>query len=135
MIKARGELNRLAGGSEPLGARAAAAPVRETLAPSPRDRRRGLRHVALIVESAVAPRRMMLTGVARYIQEHEPWAVYLKPFGVERSLPEWLQNWHGDGIIAAVKDPASRAAKIGRAHVELQSPVHLVCRLLLEKKK
>jgi LacI family transcriptional regulator len=50
---------------------------------------------------------MMLAGVARYIQEHEPWAVYLKPFGVEKSLPNWLQNWHGDGIIAAVKDPAS----------------------------
>ena len=49
----------------------------------------------------------MLTGVARYIQEHEPWAVYLKPFGVEKSLPNWLRDWHGDGIIAAVKDPAS----------------------------
>src|SRR5688572_4237616 len=68
---------------------------------------RELRHVALIVESAVAPRRMMLSGVARYIQEHEPWAVYLKPFGVEKSLPRWLANWKGDGIIAAVKDPAS----------------------------
>lgn len=62
------------------------------------------RHVAMIVESAVAPRRMMLTGVARYIREHEPWAVYLKPFGVEKSLPNWLQNWNGDGIIAAVRD-------------------------------
>jgi LacI family transcriptional regulator len=68
---------------------------------------RALKHVALIVESAVAPRRLMLTGVARYIQEHEPWAVYLKPFGVEKSLPNWLRDWRGDGIIAAVKDPAS----------------------------
>src|SRR2546423_10121108 len=66
-----------------------------------------LRHVALIVESAVAPRRMMLAGVARYVQEHEPWAIYLKPFGVEQSLAKWLQDWHGDGIIAAVRDPAS----------------------------
>src|SRR6266542_5993097 len=66
-----------------------------------------LRHVALIVESQVAPRRMMLTGVARYIQEHEPWAIYLKPFGVEKSLPKWLAEWKGDGIIAAVKDPTS----------------------------
>jgi LacI family transcriptional regulator len=66
-----------------------------------------LRHVALIVESAVAPRRMMLSGVARYIQEHEPWAVYLKPYGVEQSLPNWLRDWRGDGIIAAVKDPRS----------------------------
>src|SRR5437764_2898615 len=85
MAKSRGSLKRSGGG-------AAARPVR---------------HVALIVESAVAPRRMMLTGVARYIQEHEPWAVYLKPFGVEKSLPNWLSNWSGDGIIAAVKDPAS----------------------------
>src|SRR3954465_4901114 len=68
---------------------------------------RRLKHVALIVESAVAPRRMMLAGVARYVQEHDPWAIYLKPFGVEKSLPMWLGNWHGDGIIAAVKDPAS----------------------------
>src|SRR5258708_19957114 len=30
---------------------------------------------------------------------------------------------------------ASRFLEIGRAHVELQSPDHLVCRLLLEKKK
>src|SRR2546426_8808508 len=66
-----------------------------------------LRHVALILESAVAPRRMMITGVARYIQEHEPWAIYLKPFGVEKSLPQWLKAWHGDGIIAAVADRAS----------------------------
>src|SRR5258708_31735705 len=28
-----------------------------------------------------------------------------------------------------------KSRKIGRAHVELQSPDHLVCRLLLEKKK
>src|SRR2546422_6625332 len=28
-----------------------------------------------------------------------------------------------------------RRAEIGRAHVELQSRLHLVCRLLLEKKK
>src|SRR5690348_508240 len=30
---------------------------------------------------------------------------------------------------------AETIAEIGRAHSELQSPVHLVCRLLLEKKK
>jgi LacI family transcriptional regulator len=64
-----------------------------------------LKHVALIVESAVAPRRSMLNGVARYIKEHEPWAVYLKPYGVEKNLEHWLTAWDGDGIIAAVSDP------------------------------
>jgi LacI family transcriptional regulator len=62
------------------------------------------RRVALMVESAVAPRRRMLAGVARYIHEHEPWAVYLKPFGVEKSLDRWLREWKGDGIIAAVAE-------------------------------
>ena len=48
---------------------------------------------------------MMLTGVARYIQEHDPWSVYLKPIGVEKSLGSWLKDWGGDGIIAAVAKP------------------------------
>jgi LacI family transcriptional regulator len=74
---------------------------------SSRTNPKRLKHVALIVESAVAPRRQMLTGVARYIQEHEPWAIYLKPVGVEKSLANWLQHWDGDGIIAAVNDPGS----------------------------
>ena len=83
-------------------------PARATAAdgrtPPPAGAPHPLRHVALIVESAVAPRRMMLTGVARYVQEHQPWSIYLKPFGVEQSLPAWLENWHGDGIIAHVAD-------------------------------
>src|SRR5579863_10787321 len=46
--------------------------------------------------------------------------------------------------VSAAADPAAQVyrsdgaeprVEIGRAHVELQSPVHLVCRLLLEKKK
>ena len=51
---------------------------------------RRTRHVALIVEAVVPPRRQMLTGVAQYIQEHEPWALYLKPAKVEKSLADWL---------------------------------------------
>src|SRR5438874_12962170 len=62
------------------------------------------RRVALIVESAQAPRRRMLAGVARYVHEHEPWAIYLKPSGVEKSLADWLRTWKGDGIIAAVAE-------------------------------
>ena len=61
--------------------------------PSPQT----LKHVALIVESAVAPRRMMLSGVARYIQEHEPWAVYLKPHAVELSLVDGTQPQRAHG--------------------------------------
>src|SRR3982751_1669659 len=65
-----------------------------------------LRRVALIIETTAAPRRRMIEGVARYMQEHEPWAVYLKPHAVELSLLDWLRDWEGDGIIAAVRDEA-----------------------------
>jgi LacI family transcriptional regulator len=86
---------------EPLPAPAVAvASTRRFARPAPK-------HVALIIESQVVPRRNMLTGVARYIQEHEPWSIYLKPFGVEKSLERWLSDWRGDGIIAAVNDPNS----------------------------
>ena len=63
-----------------------------------------LKRVALIVETAIAPRRRMLAGVARYIHEHEPWSIYLKPNTVEKSLSGWLREWQGDGIIAAVAE-------------------------------
>ncbi|HYO07637.1 MAG TPA: DNA-binding transcriptional regulator [Tepidisphaeraceae bacterium] len=72
---------------------------------------RKLQRVALMVESAVAPRRRMLAGVARYVREHEPWAIYLKPFGVEQSLDHWLRQWNGDGIIAAVHEIDAEALR------------------------
>ena len=46
-----------------------------------RGRNHRLKRVALIVETAIAPRRRMLAGVARYMHEHDPWAIYLKPNG------------------------------------------------------
>jgi LacI family transcriptional regulator len=46
----------------------------------------------------------MLAGIARYVREHDPWAIYLKPYGVEKSLDSWLRAWRGDGIIAAVAE-------------------------------
>src|SRR5436190_24156440 len=84
-------------------ARSSPAPQGPVARPGP-PRNHRLRRVALVVESAVAPRRRMLAGVARYVHEHEPWAIYLKPFGVEKSLADWLRAWNGDGIIAAVAE-------------------------------
>jgi len=69
-----------------------------------RGRNHRLKRVALIVETAIAPRRRMLAGVARYMHEHDPWAIYLKPNEVEKSLSHWIRDWNGDGIIGAVAD-------------------------------
>lgn len=44
----------------------------------------------------------MLEGVARYVHEHGPWDIYLKPYRVDYSFAEWVRYWDGDGIIAAL---------------------------------
>src|SRR5258705_6890345 len=40
-----------------------------------------------------------------------------------------------DGDLEANRQPLDHKSEIGRAHAELQSLRHLLCRLLLEKKK
>src|SRR2546422_5821064 len=65
-----------------------------------------------------------------------------------RSQESRKQETQGDPCDAGVPSPTNRPCahahpsrppemrrEIGRAHVELQSRLHLVCRLLLEKKK
>jgi LacI family transcriptional regulator len=60
-------------------------------------------HVALIIETSLGSGRDILRGVARYVREHEPWALYHEPHGLEDSVPQWLRRWNGDGIIARIQ--------------------------------
>src|SRR5687767_7157229 len=70
-----------------------------------RRKRRGRRpHVALIVETSLAPGREMLLGIARYVREHGHWSTFLEPRGLEDSVPAWLGEWDGDGVIARVQN-------------------------------
>lgn len=61
-------------------------------------------HVALIVETSLAPGREILRGIARYIREYGPWSTFLEPRSLEETVPSWLSNWHGQGIIARVQN-------------------------------
>jgi LacI family transcriptional regulator len=60
-------------------------------------------HVALIIETSLGSGRDILRGVTRYVREHEPWALYHEPHGLEESVPKWLRRWNGDGIIARIQ--------------------------------
>src|SRR6202000_3583321 len=51
------------------------------------------------------------------------------------SLPLTSASFHLPSVFSRLSQQPLLQGEIGRAHVELQSPVHLVCRLLLEKKK
>ena len=66
-------------------------------------RNRGRSHVALLIETSLASGRDILRGIARYVREHEPWSLYHEPHGLEKSVPRWLRDWKGDGIIARIQ--------------------------------
>lgn len=59
-------------------------------------------HVALIIETSLAPGRDMLAGIADYLSERQPWSIYLEPCAVDAELPRWLRRWKGHGIIARI---------------------------------
>lgn len=70
-------------------------------------------HVALLVETSLASGRDILRGIARYVREHQPWALYHEPRSLGDALPGWLRDWRGDGIIARVQNAEiARAVKV-----------------------
>jgi LacI family transcriptional regulator len=78
--------------------------------------------VALLVETSQASGRDILRGIARYIREQGPWSIFHhEPRSLERSVPGWLKNWDGDGIIARIQNPAMAAtlASIGIPTVDV----------------
>lgn len=60
--------------------------------------------VALIVETSLASGRDILRGIARYLRAHGPWSIYHEPRALEESVPPWLLEWQGDGIIARIQN-------------------------------
>ncbi len=60
--------------------------------------------VALLVETSLASGRDILRGIGRYVREHRTWALVHEPRSLEESLPAWLKNWDGDGIIARIQN-------------------------------
>jgi LacI family transcriptional regulator len=63
-------------------------------------------HVALLIETSLASGRDILRGIARYVREHERWALYHEPHGLTDLTPSWIRRWGGDGIIARVQTRA-----------------------------
>lgn len=69
--------------------------------------------VALIVETSLASGRDILRGIARYLRAHGPWSVYHEPRALEESVPPWLNQWRGDGIIARIQNRPIADAVVG----------------------
>jgi LacI family transcriptional regulator len=60
--------------------------------------------VALLVESSRAYGREVLSGIARFVREHECWSVFFQDLNLCDSTPEWLKTWKGEGIISRLEN-------------------------------
>ena len=60
--------------------------------------------VALLVESSRAYGRGILSGVAKFVREHDPWSIFFQDLNLCDDTPEWLKNWHGEGIISRLEN-------------------------------
>lgn len=64
------------------------------------------RRVALLVESSNSYGRGLLRGVAAYVRAHGGWSIQLPEMGRGGPLPDWLEDWRGDGLLARIENPA-----------------------------
>jgi LacI family transcriptional regulator len=62
------------------------------------------RRVALLIEASRAYARGLVRGVAQYNRQHQGWAVFYTPRGLDDPPPAWLRAWEGDGILARIND-------------------------------
>jgi LacI family transcriptional regulator len=61
------------------------------------------RKIALLIESSRGYGRDLLRGVAAYARTHGPFSIYRHERALGESVPAWLENWKGDGIIARIE--------------------------------
>ncbi len=82
-----------------------------------------VRRVAILVETTRSYTRDLLLGVRQYMETNGPWSTFLELRALESSVPPWLEQWDGDGILTRTysKEMADAIAATGVAAVELRS--------------
>lgn len=82
-----------------------------------------VRRVAILIETTRSYTRELLAGVRRYIHRHGPWSTFIELRALESTVPPWLENWQGDGILARThsSEMADAIAANGLPTVELRS--------------
>jgi F5/8 type C domain len=63
-----------------------------------------LPQIALLIESSRNYGRGVLRGIARYAHAHGPWSFFVQERELHSGIPNWLQNWKGDGVIARIEN-------------------------------
>jgi LacI family transcriptional regulator len=61
--------------------------------------------VALFIETSRAYGRGLCLGIAEYARSHGEWNFLIQERDLRGGIPEWLENWNGDGILCRLSDP------------------------------
>ena len=64
------------------------------------SQRERIPQVLLLIDTSRAYGRGLVEGIARYADERGPWSIFFNERSLMDSLPRWLKDWHGDGIIS-----------------------------------
>jgi len=62
------------------------------------------KRVLLFIETSRAYGREVICGISQYILQNNNWTVFFEDRGLLEKLPNWMNTWHGDGIIARSLD-------------------------------
>ena len=62
------------------------------------------KRIALLVETSLGSGREILRGIARFARQKTDWEIFHAARGLEEEVPEWIDSWEGDGIIARIQD-------------------------------
>lgn len=79
---------------------------------------RPIKRIALAIETSLGAGRLVLHGVTQYTHEKANWRIFHLPGGLMESVPDWMSDWDGDGIIARIQDE-----KTAHALLELGIPI------------
>jgi len=74
--------------------------------------------IGLLVETSLGSGREILKGIARYARYSGDWQLFHAAGGLSEMIPNWLENWDGDGIIARIQND-----EVSKKLSELKIPV------------
>lgn len=81
-------------------------------------------HVAVLVEPFTGYGRGLCRGIGLFAQEHPDWHITYAPMMLDKPLPRWFGDWHGQGILTRIADsallPEVQAKRVCRAQLLLQ---------------
>ena len=55
------------------------------------------------METSLGSGREILRGIAEFARNHDNWEIFHAARGLVDQVPDWLETWEGDGVIARIQ--------------------------------